>query len=210
MATMAFSHLKQGSKTPWFRRILEFKVYKRKIQGYSITQTMLRHRWMKHLPVFSSGVQPISTQSDKVTSVSNLYRYLSCSRLPSGSICTVICPIRDYPQDQSVPLLFWWRLPQDQSVPLSVLVEMIPICTVICPGGDYLRINLYRYLSWWRLSQSVPLSVLVETILRINRTVTVLVETILRINLYRYCPGGDYPNLYRYLSWSRLLSGPSS
>ncbi|XP_056456979.1 translation factor Guf1, mitochondrial [Gadus chalcogrammus] len=65
MATMALSHLKQGSKTPWFRRILEFKMYKRKIQGYSITQTMLRHRWMKHLPVFSSSVQPISTQSDK-------------------------------------------------------------------------------------------------------------------------------------------------
>ncbi|CAL8358339.1 unnamed protein product [Merluccius merluccius] len=62
---MSLSQLKQGCKTPLLRRMLEFKVYKRKIQGYNVTRTTLRHRWIKRLPVFSSGVQTISTQSDK-------------------------------------------------------------------------------------------------------------------------------------------------
>ena len=68
MATMSLSQLKQVCQTPLLRRMLEFKVYKRKIQGYNVTRTTLRHRWIKRLPVFSSGVQAISTQSDKVTS----------------------------------------------------------------------------------------------------------------------------------------------
>ncbi|KAG7276918.1 hypothetical protein CRUP_010238 [Coryphaenoides rupestris] len=66
---MSLSHLTRGCQTPVLRRCLEFKTYKRRIHGCNITQTTLRHRWMKHLPVFSSrqAVRAVSTQSDKST-----------------------------------------------------------------------------------------------------------------------------------------------
>uniref|UniRef100_A0A8C9Y9J2 GTP binding elongation factor GUF1 n=1 Tax=Sander lucioperca TaxID=283035 RepID=A0A8C9Y9J2_SANLU len=63
---MSFSLVKRWCETPLIRRVLQFKVYRRKIQSYNMTYTLLRHRWMKRLPVFSSSSM-VSTQTDKDT-----------------------------------------------------------------------------------------------------------------------------------------------
>ncbi|XP_044060248.1 translation factor GUF1, mitochondrial isoform X2 [Siniperca chuatsi] len=64
---MSFSLVKRWCGTPLLRRVLQFKMYRRKIQNYNMTYTLLRHRWMKRLPVFSSSFKMVSTQTDKDT-----------------------------------------------------------------------------------------------------------------------------------------------
>ncbi|KAJ3587392.1 hypothetical protein NHX12_010990 [Muraenolepis orangiensis] len=65
-----WSPVKQGWRTPWVTRsVLDFKVSRRKTQGYNLrTQTTLRHRWIKHLssssPSSSSSCS-LSTHRDK-------------------------------------------------------------------------------------------------------------------------------------------------
>ncbi|KAM4621547.1 translation factor Guf1, mitochondrial isoform 2-T2 [Polymixia lowei] len=62
---MSFTHMKRWCETPILRRLLEFKMYRRKIQSHNMAYTMFRHRWMRSLPVLSSSFKMISTQTDK-------------------------------------------------------------------------------------------------------------------------------------------------
>ncbi|XP_040028619.2 translation factor Guf1, mitochondrial [Gasterosteus aculeatus] len=65
---MSFSLAKRWCETPLMRRVLQFKICRRKIQSYNnMTYSVLRHRWMKRLPVFSGGFKAVSTQIDKDT-----------------------------------------------------------------------------------------------------------------------------------------------
>ncbi|XP_068441495.1 translation factor Guf1, mitochondrial [Clinocottus analis] len=65
---MSFSLAKRWCDAPLLRRVLQFKGYRRKIQSYNnMTYTLFRHRWMKRMPVFSSGLKMASTQADKDT-----------------------------------------------------------------------------------------------------------------------------------------------
>uniref|UniRef100_A0AAQ4P669 GTP binding elongation factor GUF1 n=1 Tax=Gasterosteus aculeatus aculeatus TaxID=481459 RepID=A0AAQ4P669_GASAC len=55
---MSFSLAKRWCETPLMRRVLQFKICRRKIQSYNnMTYSVLRHRWIKRLPVFS-GFSP--------------------------------------------------------------------------------------------------------------------------------------------------------
>uniref|UniRef100_A0A3Q1IW01 Tr-type G domain-containing protein n=1 Tax=Anabas testudineus TaxID=64144 RepID=A0A3Q1IW01_ANATE len=63
---MSFSLVKR-CEAPLLRRVLQFKMYKRKMLNYNTTYTLLRHRWMKCLPVFCSSLRTISTQTHKET-----------------------------------------------------------------------------------------------------------------------------------------------
>ncbi|KAL3045242.1 hypothetical protein OYC64_013494 [Pagothenia borchgrevinki] len=64
---MSLSLVKRWCDTPLLRRVLQFKEYRRKIQSCNMTYTLLRHRWMKRLPVFSSSFRMLSTKTDKDT-----------------------------------------------------------------------------------------------------------------------------------------------
>lgn len=63
---MSFSMVKRCCGTPLFRRVLQFKMCRRKNQDSNVTYTVFRHRWMKALPVLCSSSRRLSTQSDKV------------------------------------------------------------------------------------------------------------------------------------------------
>ncbi|XP_063355682.1 translation factor Guf1, mitochondrial [Pelmatolapia mariae] len=62
---MSFSMVKRCCGTPLFRRVLQFKMCRRKSQDSNVTYTVFRHRWMKALPVLCSSSRRLSTQSDK-------------------------------------------------------------------------------------------------------------------------------------------------
>uniref|UniRef100_A0AAX7VR01 Tr-type G domain-containing protein n=1 Tax=Astatotilapia calliptera TaxID=8154 RepID=A0AAX7VR01_ASTCA len=62
---MSFSMVKRCCGTPLFRRVLQFKMCRRKNQDSNVTYTVFRHRWMKALPVLCSSSRRLSTQSDK-------------------------------------------------------------------------------------------------------------------------------------------------
>ncbi|XP_056296053.1 translation factor GUF1, mitochondrial [Pseudoliparis swirei] len=65
---MSFSLATRWCDAPLMRRVLQFKGFRRKIQSYNnnnMTYTLFRHRWMKRLPVFSSGLKMVSTVTDK-------------------------------------------------------------------------------------------------------------------------------------------------
>lgn len=63
---MSFSLVRRLGESPLLRRVLEFKLCRRRIQNDRITPILLRHRWMKRLPVFSCTTKMISTQTEKV------------------------------------------------------------------------------------------------------------------------------------------------
>ncbi|XP_034546646.1 translation factor Guf1, mitochondrial [Notolabrus celidotus] len=64
---MSFSLVRRWGESPLFRRALQFKMYRRRVQTDRMTHILLRHRWMKRLPVFTCSSKTISTQTDKDT-----------------------------------------------------------------------------------------------------------------------------------------------
>lgn len=70
---MSFSMVKRCCGTPLFRRVLQFKMCRRKSQDSNVTYTVFRHRWMKALPVLCSSSRRLSTQSDKVITAGTWY-----------------------------------------------------------------------------------------------------------------------------------------
>ena len=62
---------RQGCATPFLRHLLDFRVYqtRQRSQCCKIACTVIRHRWMKRVPVFcthNTTNKMISTQADKV------------------------------------------------------------------------------------------------------------------------------------------------
>ena len=64
-----FSLVKRVCEILVFGRVLQLKMCRRKIASYNMSYTVLRHCWMKSVPVISSSsFKKMSSQADKVTS----------------------------------------------------------------------------------------------------------------------------------------------
>ncbi|XP_068181828.1 translation factor Guf1, mitochondrial [Antennarius striatus] len=64
---MSFSFLKHGIETPLFRRVLNFKMCKKKAQSCNMSYTLLRHRFKKSLPILFSSSVKMCTETHKET-----------------------------------------------------------------------------------------------------------------------------------------------
>uniref|UniRef100_A0AAQ5XYZ8 Tr-type G domain-containing protein n=1 Tax=Amphiprion ocellaris TaxID=80972 RepID=A0AAQ5XYZ8_AMPOC len=64
---MSLSLAKRCCEAPLTRRVLQFKMFRRRIQSCNLSYTVWRHRWMKKLPVVTNSSRRMSSHQDKDT-----------------------------------------------------------------------------------------------------------------------------------------------